>query len=610
MIGIVGYLSAKVVGTFVKAFGIQEEAVVTLNAALKATGKYTEEASQKIQRVASELQEVTRHGDEALLAAVSAIAQLAKGLDVDQLADAQKIIIGIADTFLKGNLESAALLVGKTIGSATNALSRYGIQLDASASEQDKFNDLLAQSQTFFQVSVDSTDSLRGASEQLKNTWGDLQETIGEIIVEIFGYEESIKSLRTGIKDFDDRLKEDMSTVILWGKAIVRTLGAIIGTATGTIKFFVKVGMVIGAAFETAASLAIRAVMELVNQVIGGLNWLLEKATGGINSLIRGLNMIPGVELGEIKPLVIEPINTEAVDRNLERAAADTRRYMEDMNYTLGAIGERWIEAGKTVAEAAGLIEGAKLPPVPLPPAAPGEEPGKERYAWPEGMPRPLMPEDIKRQEELARLEQEMITQREQADWGEWTPDDAAIGFMWEFARALEESVALGGDLTQVMADMTSRVLVGFGDAVEGAFQAFAEGSVSAGEAFKNAMLGALGAVARGFGEFFLAQATGEIAKAIGNPLTAGQHLAAAAKYTAAATAMFALSGALKGAGAAGGGAAGGAVAATSELETGRGEVTVYIEGGLLDVTDPRQQDAFARMLENISGRRVIVRGG
>jgi len=93
--------------------------------------------------------------------------------------------------------------------------------------------------------------------------------------------------------------------------------------------------------------------------------------------------------------------------------------------------------------------------------------------------------------------------------------------------------------------------------------------------------------------------------------MVVGAHVAAGAKFLAAGSIMFALAGAAQGS-AGGGGSAGGAGAAarhTAELEGDRGEALVIVEGGLLDMTDPRQAEAFARAMQDISGRRVVVRG-
>jgi hypothetical protein len=156
----------------------------------------------------------------------------------------------------------------------------------------------------------------------------------------------------------------------------------------------------------------------------------------------------------------------------------------------------------------------------------------------------------------------------------------------------------------------------GFIDAFGAMFDVLGEGSKRAGEAFEKHMLEALAQVAAGFGRFFLGKAISETAEGIGalaNPLTAflaGAHFKAAGLFTAAAAAMFTLSGALKGAASRTGasGSGGGGDRATENLAQEK-EAILNIEGGFLDMNDPRQADALARALSELSGRRVIVTG-
>lgn len=187
-----------------------------------------------------------------------------------------------------------------------------------------------------------------------------------------------------------------------------------------------------------------------------------------------------------------------------------------------------------------------------------------------------------------------------------------------KLGKAMGDAVKEGERLDHVIANMTFNTLKAFGDAVSGAFEAWVTGSANAGQAFASAMLGALGSVAAGFGQFFMASATGEIAKGIAaasNPLTAPMaagHFKSAALYTAGATAMFALGGALSGLGAramGSGGGRGGAGGRDSALaEASQREMTLNIEGDVLDMSNPDTEAALTRALENISGRRVTVR--
>lgn len=51
-------------------------------------------------------------------------------------------------------------------------------------------------------------------------------------------------------------------------------------------------------------------------------------------------------------------------------------------------------------------------------------------------------------------------------------------------------------------------------------------------------------------------------------------------------------------------------VTTTNSLSDNRGEATIVIQGGLLDMSDPRQADSLRRALSQLSGRNVVVVGG
>jgi hypothetical protein len=211
----------------INAFSVQEEAVISLGAALEVTGKQGAENLDLITRRAAELQQVTTKGDEAIIAATSSLALLATELSAADLARAQEALIGIADSFLKGDVENAALLVGKSIGSTTNALTRYGINLDTAATQQEKLDAVMEQSARFFEVSKRRTDSIAGATGQLSNAFGDLKESIGEMLGEESGLKDFLQSVTGVISDITAVIDAESVTI---GEAF-GILGEIAGTA-------------------------------------------------------------------------------------------------------------------------------------------------------------------------------------------------------------------------------------------------------------------------------------------------------------------------------------------------------------------------------------------
>lgn len=136
---------------------------------------------------ASELQGISLYGDEETIAAQAMLSTM--GLTGKQIKD---ILPGLQDfaTAMSMDLVSAASLTGKAIGSTTNALARYKIELDttSSAAEKtaiviDKFNEM-AGGQAAAAALVGT-----GAITQYKNALGDLSEVYGELIgVNVSGF--------------------------------------------------------------------------------------------------------------------------------------------------------------------------------------------------------------------------------------------------------------------------------------------------------------------------------------------------------------------------------------------------------------------------------------
>lgn len=176
--------------------------------------------------------------------------------------------------------------------------------------------------------------------------------------------------------------------------------------------------------------------------------------------------------------------------------------------------------------------------------------------------------------------------------------------------RSIKEAIGDTQTLNQIIADMTTHTLQGFGSAVETAFAAMSDGSIGAAQAFAGAMLGAIGEVASGLGQLAL----GKAGIAIGDGLLGDpKGFAAAAKYLLAATALFGVVGLMKGKASSitsGGGRSGRSDSerATSDLSGSKGDGTLVIEGDVLDLTNPRTERAFKRALETMSGRKVRVK--
>lgn len=158
----------------VEAFRTQERAILQLDQTLQNAGVYTYEYSKSIQRLASEIQSYSNYGDEAIIKA-QALGQAYIG-NTKITKDLTKAVVDFASA-TGMDLENAFTLVGKSIGSQTNALGRYGIELEKGMTDAEKMDAIQRQlAQRYEGTAAKMADS----SVQLKNAIGDLSEAFGK----------------------------------------------------------------------------------------------------------------------------------------------------------------------------------------------------------------------------------------------------------------------------------------------------------------------------------------------------------------------------------------------------------------------------------------------
>ncbi len=175
----VGLKGIKAVTSYIvstnEAFKVQERAILSLNNALMNSGSYTYEYSQHLQQLASDIQSYSNYGDEATEKAI-ALGQAFMG-NVRMTDELIKATVDFAAATGK-DLDSAFTLVGKSIGSSTNALGRYGIELDKNMTDSQKMEAIITQLGNRYEGSA---QKMADSSVQLKNAMGDLGEAIGAV---------------------------------------------------------------------------------------------------------------------------------------------------------------------------------------------------------------------------------------------------------------------------------------------------------------------------------------------------------------------------------------------------------------------------------------------
>ena len=160
-----------------EAANVQQQAEAKLTTALK--GRV--DVMREIGSVASELQKKTLFGDEVTIEAAAQLAMFVK--EEEQI---KKLLPLIQDMAQAKNMDlvQTAGLVAKTIGSSTNALSRYGLEITGVAGSSERAESAIeALNGTFKGFAETAAKTGTGSITQFKNTVGDLNEQVGSFII-------------------------------------------------------------------------------------------------------------------------------------------------------------------------------------------------------------------------------------------------------------------------------------------------------------------------------------------------------------------------------------------------------------------------------------------
>jgi len=179
----------------VEASNVQEDAVAKVEAVLKSTGNTVGFTSSQLQDMASDLQKVTKYGDEVTLSA-QAILLTFKEVRGDQFREATKAAQDMA-TVLEMDLKGATLQLGKALNDpvrGVSALSRAGVQFTQTQKDMIKSlvesGDIMGAQNVILAelkgqmggVSEAMAKTTSGDAAQRANRLGDAYERMGDAI--------------------------------------------------------------------------------------------------------------------------------------------------------------------------------------------------------------------------------------------------------------------------------------------------------------------------------------------------------------------------------------------------------------------------------------------
>lgn len=229
--------------------------------------------------------------DDKLRPAFSRLARSTK--DIKEAQDLLNLSLDISSATQKP-LEAVATALGKAYDGNTNALGRLGLGIDQNIIKSKDFNKVAGELRnTFGGFASQEAATLQGQIERLKVTFDEAKEAVGFALLPI-------------IKTFIDYITERFIPLLIQAKdkaltpikeAFENNKEAIKDLWQFTKDYLVPLfEFTVVKAIERVGQ-AIGVLINIIGTVMDGIKGLVRGAVSAINSIIPGLNKIPGVNI-------------------------------------------------------------------------------------------------------------------------------------------------------------------------------------------------------------------------------------------------------------------------------------------------------------------------
>ena len=237
----------------IEAFREQEKAVAQVKAGIEATGGAAGLSLRQLKEEASALQRNTLFGDEEILKNATAQLLTFTNITGENFKRTQAAALDLA-TRLDGDLKSASIQLGKALNDPVanlSALSRSGIQFSTEQKEVIKTlteSGRLAEAQSIildelnkqYGGSAEAAANADAGFTQLANSFGDVKEIVGQVIVE--GLRPLIRQLKEffdtidegDVRSFFNALKQGFKIIAVGVSAWVGYKAAVVATNVAT----------------------------------------------------------------------------------------------------------------------------------------------------------------------------------------------------------------------------------------------------------------------------------------------------------------------------------------------------------------------------------------
>jgi hypothetical protein len=319
----------------VHAFRESEKSSNELTQAMVNQGMYTTELKEKYDTLAKALQAKTQFDDDAILSAQATLQSYAGQTEVT--AELTMATLNLAAA--KGmDLKSAAEMVGKTIGTETNALAKQGVEIDNVSGKTERMAAVVSALGTKYGGQAEAAARGLGSMEQLKNAAGDFLEKIGgQMAPFISFFTKQLLDFTTSLEKNKDVFNGINAVIDFTAKSLVVLKNLIAGTAE-----------VLGSGLAAA----VESVSLAMHGKFGQAKDVMAAGLDDISNLAKERALTLGAELN-----AIDDQRALADQQKREQELADIQRSEENKSMVAKQEADKRLEISKKAKEAQKKID-------------------------------------------------------------------------------------------------------------------------------------------------------------------------------------------------------------------------------------------------------------
>ena len=502
--------------TSVQAFREQNKAIAQVEAGLKSTAGQVGFTSQELQKMASDLQNKTLFGDEVILKDATAQLLTFTNISGQNFARTQQAALDLA-TRLDGDLKGASIQLGKALNDPVanlSALSRSGIQFSEDQKEVIKSlaeTGQLAEAQTIildelnkqYGGSAEAAAEADGGFTQLANSFGDLQEEIGRLLVQYL--RPIVDRLKTFVQ-FLQNTSDGTKTLALGVAAIAAAIGPVLLILPNLVSGIKMAQTAFALLNTTMLANPFGLVAAGLTVLVGAIIMLTDETKEAVTAVDALTEANKGLTLEEQKRNIEEQIQKQQEIVDGLKAERDAKQAIVDQGYGGKAIKEA-NEANAAYAAATSQLDEMNAMLTDVNEQLNSNAESNEAAA---ATTNTLTLEMVKASAEAYKLQQELAKLGTQADelvdtdvnlneafFGKVEPDLELAEFdMVEEVFGDEDELAAAGDKIRATALQAQETMQAVAANIGGFFTRTFEGVIAGTTTFKDALLQALKAIA------------------------------------------------------------------------------------------------------------------